>query len=169
MVPSGRFLRVNNPPTRFCLPKFSEKRPTKKLVAGESPSSFWRIKIAPKFRLSERYTSLLPISIGIGFPLSSKPIRRLKNGWIRMFPPDSSGFRLIPTPKREAFSRKNWRLSGKNTENLLTLFTWRSASAWAKSVLIVKSKMVLVLIAHFISPPTLKLVSSGFTEASYPE
>ena len=32
-------------------------------------------------------------------------------------------------------SEKNCRLSGKNTDNLLKLFTCWSASAWAKSVL----------------------------------
>ena len=73
----------------------------------------------------------------------------------------TKNFKIVPLlakhlENRDAFSRKNWRRSGKKTENREMLFTWRSTSAWAKSVLKVKSRMVVGLTAHLISPPILK-------------
>src|SRR6266487_6231517 len=72
-----------------------------------------------------------------------------------MLPEISPSSELNPGLNSEAFSRKNCLFSGKNIENLDRLFTWRSASACAKSVLIVASATRLGVKAHLISPPVL--------------
>jgi hypothetical protein len=82
-----------------------------------------------------------------------------------MAPPEPSSFGLTPTPNNDAFSKKNCLRSGKKTENLVTLFTCRSASACAKSVLIVTSRILFGLIAHLMSPPARKLFFSGSVDA----
>ncbi len=59
----------------------------------------------------------------------------------------------FPAEKIPLLSRKNCLFSGKEISNSVKFIISLSTSAWAKSVLIVASRIVLEVIAHFKSLP----------------
>ena len=74
-----------------------------------------------------------PPTIGIGWPESERPMRRLKKRSVSTVvevkvPP-------VPILKKPAFSRKKSRFSGKKRLKRVRLTCCSSTSTWAKSVL----------------------------------
>ncbi|MBA2604314.1 MAG: hypothetical protein H0U94_12080 [Acidobacteria bacterium] len=110
------------------------------------PSPPWERASTPNAWSADRDVSRAPARMGIGSPASSSPMRREKNGSKREPLPDRN------TPR---FSRKNWRRSGKNTENRVRLTTWRSTSLCPKSGLSVRSSTLFGVTAHLRSVPAL--------------
>ncbi len=102
--------------------------------------------------------------MGRGVPSAPSPMLREKKGCttkgLIVPPANAAPFAPPPAVRRSAFSRKNWRCSGKKTLNRVRFTTCRSTSACAKSVFTVASTSEFAVGAQMISPPRSAAVPS---------